>query len=75
MNTKNIVCNCLVVDWGVGHVFPLVPAGFGSVPLFSQRKRSRVPLTSAPSENEFFFHSEFMASTSPAPSASTSSKC
>lgn len=54
---------------------PLLPAGFGSVPLFNQRKRNRVPLTSAPSENEFFFHSECMASTSSATSASTASKC
>uniref|UniRef100_A0A3Q3LQB1 Spermatogenesis associated 22 n=1 Tax=Mastacembelus armatus TaxID=205130 RepID=A0A3Q3LQB1_9TELE len=28
-----------------------------SVPLFNQKKRNRVPLTSAPSENEFFSHS------------------
>uniref|UniRef100_A0A3Q1F640 Spermatogenesis associated 22 n=1 Tax=Acanthochromis polyacanthus TaxID=80966 RepID=A0A3Q1F640_9TELE len=33
-----------------------------SVPLFNQKKRNRIPLTSTPSENEFFSHSEYMAS-------------
>ncbi|XP_068585615.1 spermatogenesis-associated protein 22 isoform X2 [Cebidichthys violaceus] len=46
-------------------------AGCLSVPLFNQKKRSRVPLTSAPSENEFFSHSEYKASTSSAASHST----
>lgn len=73
----NIVCDWIVwwctEEWAV--FSPLLPSGFGSVPLFNQRKRNRVPLTSAPSENEFFFHSEFMASTSPATSASPSRKC
>ncbi|XP_030602547.1 spermatogenesis-associated protein 22 isoform X2 [Archocentrus centrarchus] len=41
-------------------------AGSFSVPLFNQKKRNRVPLTSVPSENEFFSHSEYMASTSSA---------
>uniref|UniRef100_A0A3Q0SI06 Spermatogenesis associated 22 n=1 Tax=Amphilophus citrinellus TaxID=61819 RepID=A0A3Q0SI06_AMPCI len=40
--------------------------GSFSVPLFNQKKRNRVPLTSVPSENEFFSHSEYMASTSSA---------
>uniref|UniRef100_A0A3Q1F812 Spermatogenesis associated 22 n=1 Tax=Acanthochromis polyacanthus TaxID=80966 RepID=A0A3Q1F812_9TELE len=35
-----------------------------SVPLFNQKKRNRIPLTSTPSENEFFSHSEYMASIS-----------
>ncbi|XP_063751951.1 spermatogenesis-associated protein 22 isoform X2 [Eleginops maclovinus] len=43
-----------------------------SVPLFNQKKRNRVPLTSAPSENEFFSHSEYNASTSSAAPHSTS---
>ncbi|XP_029304834.1 spermatogenesis-associated protein 22 [Cottoperca gobio] len=47
-------------------------AGCLSVPLFNQKKRNRVPLTSAPSENEFFSHSEYMASTSSAAPHSTS---
>ncbi|XP_035521878.1 spermatogenesis-associated protein 22 isoform X2 [Morone saxatilis] len=47
-------------------------AGCLSVPLFNQKKRNRVPLTSAPSENEFFSHSEYMASASSATSHSTS---
>eukprot|EP00064_Thunnus_orientalis_P001787 superscaffoldBa00000122_g1790 len=47
-------------------------AGCLSVPLFNQKKRNRVPLTSAPSENEFFSHTEYMASTSSATSHSTS---
>ncbi|XP_072230520.1 uncharacterized protein [Leuresthes tenuis] len=34
--------------------------------LFNHRKRNRIPLTSTPCENEFFSHSEFMASTSSA---------
>ncbi|XP_040908023.1 spermatogenesis-associated protein 22 [Toxotes jaculatrix] len=46
-------------------------AGCLSVPLFNQKKRSRVPLTSAPSDNEFFSHSEYMESTSAATSLST----
>ncbi|XP_075957486.1 spermatogenesis-associated protein 22 [Anarhichas minor] len=46
-------------------------AGCLSVPLFNQKKRNRVPLTSAPSENEFFSHSEYKASTSSAASHST----
>ncbi|XP_044078116.1 spermatogenesis-associated protein 22 isoform X2 [Siniperca chuatsi] len=47
-------------------------AGCLSVPLFNQKKRNRVPLTSAPSEIEFFSHSEYMASTSSATSHNTS---
>ncbi|XP_069001723.1 spermatogenesis-associated protein 22 [Embiotoca jacksoni] len=47
-------------------------AGCLSVPLFNQKKRNRVPLTSVPSENEFFSHSEYMAGTSSATSHSTS---
>ncbi|XP_053298378.1 spermatogenesis-associated protein 22 [Pleuronectes platessa] len=43
-------------------------AGCLPVPLFNQKKRIRVPLTSAPSVNEFFSHSEYMANTSSAPS-------
>ncbi|XP_071316900.1 spermatogenesis-associated protein 22 isoform X2 [Trachinotus anak] len=46
-------------------------AGCLSVPLFNQNKRNRVPLTSAPSVNEFFSHSEYMESTSTATSHST----
>uniref|UniRef100_A0A3P8SML0 Spermatogenesis associated 22 n=1 Tax=Amphiprion percula TaxID=161767 RepID=A0A3P8SML0_AMPPE len=41
-----------------------------SIPLFNQKKRNRIPLTSTPSENEFFSHSEYMASTSSATSHS-----
>ncbi|XP_070774170.1 spermatogenesis-associated protein 22 [Enoplosus armatus] len=51
---------------------PRPTAGCLSVPLFNQKKRNRVPLTSSPSENEFFSHSEYMASTSSAASHSTS---
>ncbi|XP_067351011.1 spermatogenesis-associated protein 22 [Channa argus] len=36
-------------------------AGGLSVPLFIQKKRNRVPLTSAPSENEFFFNDNYAA--------------
>ncbi|KAM8742162.1 spermatogenesis-associated protein 22 [Acanthopagrus schlegelii] len=50
---------------------PRPTAGCLPVLLFNQKKRTRVPLTSAPSENEFFSHSEFMASTSSAPSHSS----
>ncbi|XP_040007120.1 spermatogenesis-associated protein 22 [Xiphias gladius] len=46
-------------------------AGCLSVPLFNQKKRHRVPLTSAPTVNEFFSHSEYMASTSTATSHSS----
>uniref|UniRef100_A0A3B4Y800 Spermatogenesis associated 22 n=1 Tax=Seriola lalandi dorsalis TaxID=1841481 RepID=A0A3B4Y800_SERLL len=49
-------------------------AGCLSVPLFNQKKRNRVPLTSAPSVNEFFSHSEYLANTSAAPSHSTPSE-
>ncbi|XP_077361162.1 spermatogenesis-associated protein 22 isoform X1 [Festucalex cinctus] len=43
-------------------------AGYLPVPLFNQKKRNRIPLTSAPSENDFFSHTEFIPSTSsPAP--------
>uniref|UniRef100_A0A8C2WGU0 Spermatogenesis associated 22 n=1 Tax=Cyclopterus lumpus TaxID=8103 RepID=A0A8C2WGU0_CYCLU len=46
---------------------PIRPtAGCLSVPLFNQKKRNRVPLTSAPSENEFFSHSEYITSASSA---------
>ncbi|CAJ1064357.1 LOW QUALITY PROTEIN: spermatogenesis-associated protein 22 [Xyrichtys novacula] len=38
-------------------------AGCLSVPLFNQKKRNRVPLTSTPSESEFFSHSEYTANT------------
>ncbi|AWP00385.1 putative spermatogenesis-associated protein 22 isoform 3 [Scophthalmus maximus] len=41
-------------------------AGCLPVPLFHQKKRSRIPLTSAPSVNEFFSHSEYVASSSSA---------
>ncbi|XP_033954220.1 spermatogenesis-associated protein 22 isoform X2 [Pseudochaenichthys georgianus] len=51
---------------------PRQTAGCMSVPLFNQKKRSRVPLTSAPSENEFFSHSEYNASSSPAAPHSSS---
>uniref|UniRef100_A0A3Q1F691 Spermatogenesis associated 22 n=1 Tax=Acanthochromis polyacanthus TaxID=80966 RepID=A0A3Q1F691_9TELE len=52
--------------------FPLLsPSGCLSVPLFNQKKRNRIPLTSTPSENEFFSHSEYMASISSATSHST----
>uniref|UniRef100_A0A3Q2XT98 Spermatogenesis associated 22 n=1 Tax=Hippocampus comes TaxID=109280 RepID=A0A3Q2XT98_HIPCM len=38
------------------------------VPLFNQNKRNRIPLTSTPSENNFFSHTEFMPpNNSPAP--------
>ncbi|XP_065819253.1 spermatogenesis-associated protein 22 [Labrus bergylta] len=47
-------------------------AGCLPVPLFNQKKRNRVPLTSAPSENEFFSHCEFMTSTSSASSHNSS---
>uniref|UniRef100_A0A3Q3W950 Uncharacterized protein n=1 Tax=Mola mola TaxID=94237 RepID=A0A3Q3W950_MOLML len=40
----------------------LPPSGFLPLPLFNQKKRNRVPLTSAPSQNEFFSHCEFTAS-------------
>ncbi|XP_075343517.1 uncharacterized protein spata22 [Odontesthes bonariensis] len=40
--------------------------GCPPVSLFNQRKRNRIPLTSTPCKNEFFSHSEFMASTSSA---------
>lgn len=42
------------------------------MPLFNQKKRNRVPLTSAPSENEFFSHAEYMTSTNSATSHDTS---
>ncbi|XP_026228428.1 spermatogenesis-associated protein 22 isoform X2 [Anabas testudineus] len=42
-------------------------AGCLSVPLFNQRKRNRVPLTSAPSENEFFSHTEYLSTSSATP--------
>ncbi|XP_075876331.1 spermatogenesis-associated protein 22 isoform X2 [Nelusetta ayraudi] len=38
---------------------PRSTGGFASV--FNQKKRNRIPLTSAPSENDFFSHSEFTA--------------
>ncbi|XP_023132140.1 spermatogenesis-associated protein 22 isoform X2 [Amphiprion ocellaris] len=50
---------------------PRPTAGCLSIPLFNQKKRNRIPLTSTPSENEFFSHSEYMASTSSATSHST----
>nr|XP_019941388.1 PREDICTED: spermatogenesis-associated protein 22 isoform X1 [Paralichthys olivaceus]XP_019941389.1 PREDICTED: spermatogenesis-associated protein 22 isoform X1 [Paralichthys olivaceus] len=50
---------------------PRPTAGRLPVPLFNQKKRNRVPLTSAPSGNEFFSHSEYMANTSSAPSHSS----
>ncbi|XP_041864457.1 spermatogenesis-associated protein 22 isoform X2 [Melanotaenia boesemani] len=40
--------------------------GYLPVPLFNQRRRNRIPLTSIPCENEFFSHSEYTASTSSA---------
>ncbi|XP_027129682.1 spermatogenesis-associated protein 22 [Larimichthys crocea] len=51
---------------------PRPSAGCLPVPIFNQKKRIRVPLTSAPSENEFFSHSEFTASAGSAASRSTS---
>ncbi|XP_051903907.1 spermatogenesis-associated protein 22 [Hippocampus zosterae] len=43
-------------------------AGCLPVPLFNQKKRNRIPLTSTPSENNFFSHTEFMPpNSSPAP--------
>nr|XP_015816681.2 spermatogenesis-associated protein 22 [Nothobranchius furzeri] len=48
-------------------------AGYAPVSLFNQRKRNRIPLKSAPCENEFFFHSgEYMAASSSAEPSSTS---
>ncbi|XP_029957164.1 spermatogenesis-associated protein 22 [Salarias fasciatus] len=47
---------------------PIPTTDWRSVPLFNQKKRNRIPLTSTPSENEFFSHSEFMASSSSATS-------
>ncbi|XP_054610046.1 spermatogenesis-associated protein 22 isoform X2 [Dunckerocampus dactyliophorus] len=41
----------------------LLAPGCVSVPLFNQKKRNRIPLTSTPSENKFFSHTEFMPST------------
>nr|XP_057942402.1 spermatogenesis-associated protein 22 [Doryrhamphus excisus] len=41
-------------------------AGCVSLPLFNQKKRNRIPLTSTPSENRFFSHTEFMPSSSSA---------
>uniref|UniRef100_A0A665XBX7 Spermatogenesis associated 22 n=1 Tax=Echeneis naucrates TaxID=173247 RepID=A0A665XBX7_ECHNA len=41
------------------HLTPLSPPGCLPVPLFNQKKRNRVPLTSTPSVNEFFSHSEY----------------
>ncbi|XP_062341176.1 spermatogenesis-associated protein 22 isoform X2 [Osmerus eperlanus] len=43
-------------------------AGCLSVPLFNQKKRSRLPLTSNPTENEFFPSNEYMPSQGPASS-------
>ncbi|XP_045896996.1 spermatogenesis-associated protein 22 isoform X2 [Micropterus dolomieu] len=54
---------------------PRPTAGCLPVPLFNQKKRNRVPLTSAPSENEFFSHSEYIANTSSSTSHSTSGTC
>ncbi|XP_061753897.1 spermatogenesis-associated protein 22 isoform X1 [Nerophis ophidion] len=42
------------------------PAGGFSVPLFNHKKINRIPLTSTPSETEFFSHRESMPSTSSA---------
>uniref|UniRef100_A0A667YL41 Spermatogenesis associated 22 n=1 Tax=Myripristis murdjan TaxID=586833 RepID=A0A667YL41_9TELE len=39
-------------------------AGCLSVPLFNQKKRNRLPLTSTPLENEFFYHNEYMPTNS-----------
>ncbi|XP_034033294.1 spermatogenesis-associated protein 22 [Thalassophryne amazonica] len=39
---------------------PRPTAGCLSVPIFNQRNKNRLPLTSIPSENEFFSHSEYM---------------
>uniref|UniRef100_A0A1A7YEZ9 Spermatogenesis associated 22 n=1 Tax=Iconisemion striatum TaxID=60296 RepID=A0A1A7YEZ9_9TELE len=41
-------------------------AGYAPVSLFNQRKRNRIPLKSAPCENEFFSHSEYVAASSSA---------
>ncbi|KAG8008270.1 Spermatogenesis-associated protein 22 [Nibea albiflora] len=46
---------------------PRPTAGCLPVPLFNQKKRNRVPLTSAPSENEFFSHREFTAASHSTP--------
>uniref|UniRef100_UPI003AB073B1 spermatogenesis-associated protein 22 n=1 Tax=Centroberyx gerrardi TaxID=166262 RepID=UPI003AB073B1 len=47
---------------------PRPTAGCLSVPLFNQKKRNRMPLTSTPSENEFFPRNEYMPTTSSASS-------
>uniref|UniRef100_A0A4W5JKU7 Spermatogenesis associated 22 n=1 Tax=Hucho hucho TaxID=62062 RepID=A0A4W5JKU7_9TELE len=47
-------------------------AGCLSVPLFTQKKRSRLPLTSNPSENEFSSSNEYMSTHSSASSNSIS---
>ncbi|XP_029375708.1 spermatogenesis-associated protein 22 [Echeneis naucrates] len=47
-------------------------AGCLPVPLFNQKKRNRVPLTSTPSVNEFFSHSEY---TSEPPSLGKTGTC
>ncbi|XP_024122028.1 spermatogenesis-associated protein 22 [Oryzias melastigma] len=50
---------------------PRPTAGYLPVPLFNQRKRNRIPLTSVPCENEFYSHSEYpVRSSSSAPQGS-----
>ncbi|KAM7397678.1 hypothetical protein PAMA_005815 [Pampus argenteus] len=51
---------------------PRPTAGCFSVPLFNQKKRNRIPLTSAPSENKFFSQTEYTANASSATSHNTS---
>ncbi|XP_047463160.1 spermatogenesis-associated protein 22 isoform X2 [Mugil cephalus] len=56
--------------------FPARPAsGNFSVPLFNQKKRHRVPLTSVPSEHEFFSHSDYTASSSSSLTSSDTYGC
>ncbi|RVE63535.1 hypothetical protein OJAV_G00137090 [Oryzias javanicus] len=43
---------------------PRLTAGYLPVPLFNQRKRNRIPLTSVPCENEFYSHGEYPARSS-----------
>ncbi|XP_028323426.1 spermatogenesis-associated protein 22 [Gouania willdenowi] len=54
---------------------PRPTAGCLSVPLFNQKKRNRIPLTSAPSENEFFSHREYVEPFSSAPPKRAAGGC
>lgn len=51
-------------------VHQIEPTGSVSVPLFNQKKRNRVPLTSAPPVNESYGLSQYMTDASDAPSYS-----